>query len=218
MPGKKKSKKPKSAREESASPREPEDPIAANVRVPPPPRPGESLRALLLNRQVDEKELLGMKISSRVLEQLTPQEIRELKMVFDVFDTNSSGTVDAQKLRRAFRVLGFKMSKEDVREMMFNVTKKAKGEIDFNEFLEMVIERQGDSRDIYEEIKQGFKMMDYDDTGKITVGNLKQACKDAGIRFTDREIHEMVEEADVNGDNAVDEEEFINIMLKTNLF
>ena len=33
--------------------------------------------------------------------------------------------------------------------------------LDFNEFLETVIDRQGDTRDIYDEILQGFKMFDY---------------------------------------------------------
>lgn len=32
--------------------------------------------------------------------------------------------------------------------------------LDFNEFLETVIDRQGDSRDIYDEILKGFSMFD----------------------------------------------------------
>ena len=33
--------------------------------------------------------------------------------------------------------------------------------VNFNEFLDIIIHQQGDSRDIYEEIMQGFKMFDY---------------------------------------------------------
>ena len=33
--------------------------------------------------------------------------------------------------------------------------------LDFNEFLDVIIEQQGDSRDVYDEILQGFKMFDY---------------------------------------------------------
>ena len=33
--------------------------------------------------------------------------------------------------------------------------------MNFNEFLDIVIDRQGDAHDIYDEIMQGFKMFDY---------------------------------------------------------
>ncbi len=57
-----------------------------------------------------------------------------------------------------------------------------------------------------------------DNTGHITLDNLKRACKDAGVKFTDAELRDMIDEADRNGDNMVDLEEFTSIMLKTNLF
>lgn len=44
------------------------------------------------------------------------------------------------------------------------------------------------------------------------------ACEEAGIKFTQRELEEMIEEADINGDGRVDQSEFIRIMLQTNLF
>ena len=48
--------------------------------------------------------------------------------------------------------------------------------------------------------------------------NLKLACEEAGIKFTQKELEEMIEEADINGDGRVDQSEFIRIMLQTNLF
>ena len=33
--------------------------------------------------------------------------------------------------------------------------------VDFNEFLDIIIESQGDDKDVYEEILQGFTMFDY---------------------------------------------------------
>lgn len=48
--------------------------------------------------------------------------------------------------------------------------------------------------------------------------NLKRACEDGGIKFAQKELEEMIEEADINGDGKVDQSEFIRIMLQTNLF
>ena len=57
-----------------------------------------------------------------------------------------------------------------------------------------------------------------DGSGHICLEKLRRACTSAGIKFTQRELEEMMEEADVNGDGRVDQSEFIRIMLQTNLF
>lgn len=38
------------------------------------------------------------------------------------------------------------------------------------------------------------------------------------MKFAQRDLEEMIEEADINGDGKVDQSEFIRIMLQTNLF
>ena len=48
--------------------------------------------------------------------------------------------------------------------------------------------------------------------------NLRKACIEADVNLTDFELKEMLREADKNGDNQVDQNEFISIMLKTNLY
>ena len=41
----------------------------------------------------NQRKFMKGKVTSRAYEQLTPQEIRDLKLVFDVFDTDKSGLV-----------------------------------------------------------------------------------------------------------------------------
>ena len=48
---------------------------------------------LLTSHPVNEKEVHGVKVSTRILENLTPQEIRDLRVVFELFDTNDDGYV-----------------------------------------------------------------------------------------------------------------------------
>lgn len=54
--------------------------------------------------------------------------------------------------------------------------------------------------------------------GAITLDDLKKACEMTGTRFTEEELKDMIEEADINGDGHVDQSEFVRIMLRTNLF
>ena len=49
---------------------------------------------MLTTYKVDaEKEVYNITVSKKVLESLTPQEIRDLRVVFDAFDVNSDGYV-----------------------------------------------------------------------------------------------------------------------------
>ncbi|XP_076814974.1 uncharacterized protein LOC143461089 [Clavelina lepadiformis] len=219
MPGK---KKRKSISEEGGSSKTltgfhfPDEAIPDNI--PSRPAPGKALLTVLQTNEVNEKQFLGMKLPSHIFEQLTIQEIRDLKLVFDAFDVDNSNTIDLKELHRAMRILGFRVSRNEVRQMMADVDTQNKGEISFSDFLRFIIERQSDSRDIFEEIRHGFKLFDTEEHGKITAAALRKVCREAGAKFSEKEVKDMIEVADQNGDGAVDEEEFLAIMLKTNLF
>lgn len=46
---------------------------------------------LLKKHPVNEKEVHGYKVTDRILKNLTPAEIRDLIVVFELFDANSDG-------------------------------------------------------------------------------------------------------------------------------
>ncbi|KAK6175242.1 hypothetical protein SNE40_013747 [Patella caerulea] len=220
MPGKKKlkgKKKGKKATKSSAVSQKSTDVLQPEA-ISQPVLPREKLIDLLTSNPVDEKEVHGNKVSTRVLKELTPQEIRDLRIVFDLFDINNDGFIGSAELRRALKALGFKVSKIEAQKLIVDSSAKGMSLITFTEFLETVIDRQGDTRDIYDEILKGFKMFDIDETGSISIDNLRIACQDTGLKFTQKDLEEMIVEADINGDGLIDQSEFIRIMLQTNLF
>ncbi|XP_029464998.1 calmodulin-like isoform X3 [Rhinatrema bivittatum] len=114
-----------------------------------------------------------------------------------------------------------KLTAQEIRDLqfIFNLSDTEDlGKTTFQAFQVLVAERRGDPYDHYEEIIQGFHIIDCDNDGKITVGNLSHACQLAGLHFSRQELDAMVEEADRDGDHAVNLTEFTNVMLKTNLF
>merc|ERR1712100_702888 len=147
---------------------------------------------------------------------LTDDQIQEIREAFDLFDTDGSGTIDAKELKVAMRALGLDAKKDEIRRMINDIDKDGSGTIDFNEFLNMMTARMGD-RDSREEIIKVFRLFDDDEAGKISF-NLKRVAKELGERRTDEELQEMIDEADRDGDGEVNEEEFLRIMKKTNLF
>merc|ERR1711994_879895 len=124
-----------------------------------------------------------------------------------------AGTIDAKELKVAMRALGFEPKKEEIKKMISDIDKDGSGTIDFNEFLEMMTTKMSE-KDSREEILKAFRLFDDDETGFITLKNLRRVAKEIGENMTDEELQEMIDEADRDGDGQVSEEEFLRIMKK----
>ena len=60
--------------------------------------------------------------------------------------------------------------------------------------------------------KKAFRLFDDDETGKISFKNLKRVVRELGERMPDEEIHEMMRDADRDGDGGVSEAEFLQVI------
>merc|ERR1712070_427528 len=155
--------------------------------------------------------------------ELTEEQKQEIREAFDLFDTDGSGTIDAKELKVAMRALGFEPKKEEIKKLISDIDKDGSGTIDFNEFLEMMTAKMG-KKDSKEEILKAFRLFDDDETGKISFKNLKRVAKELGHVLNDeelqemKELQEMIDEADRDGDGEINEEEFMRIMKKTSLY
>ena len=79
------------------------------------------------------------------------------------------------------------------------------GEIDFEEFLQMMSKKIKET-DTEEEIKDAFRVFDKNGDGMISAHELKQVMANLGEKLTDEELDEMMREADTNGDGHIDYE------------
>ena len=97
--------------------------------------------------------------------------------------------------------------------MISDLDKNKSGTIDFEEFLDMMTARMSD-KDTREDIAKVFKLFDDDNTGQITLKNLRRVARELGETMTDEELQEMIDRADSNGDGNVSLDDFFNIMTK----
>ncbi|XP_003924845.1 centrin-1 [Saimiri boliviensis] len=149
--------------------------------------------------------------------ELTEDQKQEVREAFDLFDADGSGTIDVKELKVAMRALGFEPRKEEMKKMISEVDKEGTGKISFNDFLAVMTQKMSE-KDTKEEILKAFRLFDDDETGKISFKNLKRVANELGENLTDEELQEMIDEADRDGDGEVNEEEFLRIMKKTNLY
>lgn len=91
------------------------------------------------------------------------------------------------------------------------------GKISFEDFQQLMKAKMAE-KDSNEEILKAFRLFDDDETGKISFKNLKRVAKELGENLNDEELQEMLEEADLDGDGEVNEEEFLRVMKKTSLY
>lgn len=159
----------------------------------------------------------GKRRSGSTKFELTDEQKTDIKEAFDLFDPNGTGTIDPKELKVAMRALGFEPKKEEIKKMVAEIDKDESGKIRFEEFLHLMTIKMAE-KDVKEEILKAFKLFDDDNTGKISFANLKRVAETLGENLTDEELQEMIEEADRDGDNEINQEEFFRIMKKTSLY
>lgn len=167
----------------------------------------------LNNASSSSRPPLGLGARSK----LTEDQKQEIKEAFDLFDTDGSGTIDQRELKVAMHALGFEPRKDELRQMIAEVGKTGAGAIDFSDFLHMMAGKMGE-RDAHDEILKSFRLFDDQNTGKITLANLRRVASEIGEDVTDEELQEMIDEADRDCDGAINQEEFFRIMKKTSLY
>ena len=144
--------------------------------------------------------------------ELTEEQKQEIREAFDLFDTDGSGTIDAKELKVAMRALGFEPKKEEIKKMISDIDKDGSGTIDFSEFLEMMTAKMSE-RDSREEILKAFRLFDDDETGTISLKNLRRVAKELGENMTDDELQEVIDFCDKDGRGEILLEDFCSVLL-----
>lgn len=136
---------------------------------------------------------------------------REIKTAFEMFDVDDDGLISKHDLKIALNSLGFEFSQEEIQRLIMELDPKNTGTIDYENFAELINTKMSEKEQI-DQIKMAFEMLDDDKTGKVTFKNLKRIARELGETLTDQEIHEMINEADVDNDGEISFEEFVALV------
>ncbi|XP_052764533.1 neo-calmodulin-like isoform X6 [Mya arenaria] len=141
------------------------------------------------------------------------KEIREL---FRLFDTNNDRSISVQELGKAMRFLGMSPTQQEIADAMRALDTNRNGRIEFKEFhalmqAEMAKLNESDITNNQETVRSAFRLFDKDGNGYIDQKELRVAMKKLGEALTDKELEDMMKQADVDGDGQINYEEFVKI-------
>jgi len=133
---------------------------------------------------------------------------KELKELFNMFDKDGGGTIDADEMYTAMKTLGQKVSKEEVTKLVEEMDDDGSGDIGFEEFFEMMdrrlvaAEEQGQGnlnsfKEKSEEEKQAdlrrlFDEFDTDGGGSVDSDEMFEAFKKMGLEVTMTEVRQSL--------------------------
>lgn len=149
---------------------------------------------------------------------LSTARIAEFKEAFALLDEDGSGTISSEELYMMMKQLGQNPTEEEMDAMIAEVDDDGSGEIEFPEFLKLMIMKFNE-RPQEEELKDAFMVFADEETEKLpldyalyllrqfVVGHLQESATDEELEEL---IYEVVQEAEEQrGEEANEEEEEI---------
>ncbi|KAK4258029.1 hypothetical protein QN277_007540 [Acacia crassicarpa] len=139
------------------------------------------------------------------------EQIVEFKEAFCLCDKDGDGCITVEELETVIRSLDQNPTKEEIQDMISEVDADGNGTIEFAEFLNLMAKKMKET-DAEDELKEAFKVFDKDQNGYISASELRHVMINLAEKLTDEEVDQMIREADLDGDDQVNFDEFVRVM------
>merc|ERR1712018_182214 len=147
---------------------------------------------------------------------LANDEIKCLKVCFDLFDTKKQEFLSADDLGEILRAMGFRPSEEELLAILVEIDEDGSGEIEFGEFCQLCatfLVEDPDLETMKRELKDAFRIYDKEGQGYITNDTLRGLIGELLAPLTEEELDGIIEELDEDGSGSMDFDEFCEMMM-----
>merc|ERR1711946_42734 len=147
---------------------------------------------------------------------LAADEIKCLKVCFDLFDTKKVDFLSADDLGEIMRAMGFRPTEEELKELLLEIDEDGAGEIEFAEFCQLCatfLVEDPDMETMKRELKDAFRIYDKEGLGYITTETLRGLIGELLAPLTEEELEGILEELDEDGSGSMDFDEFCEMMM-----
>ena len=144
---------------------------------------------------------------------LNEEDICELKEAFNIFDVNSVGTIDKEKLFLLLFSLKQYMSKEELEEILKSQELGKLEQINFDQFLKIMGKRinvKKTDEDTY--LRNLFGIMDRNKNGMISIHEIRYIILHSNENISEKDLELLMNSVDSDGDGLISFEEFLSFM------
>merc|ERR1712223_11386 len=147
---------------------------------------------------------------------LAVDEIKCLKVCFDLFDTKKQDFLSADDLGEIMRAMGLRPTEEELKSLLEEIDEDGSGEIEIGEFCQLCdtfLVEDPDMETMKRELKDAFRLYDREGQGFITTDTLRGLITELLAPLTDEEVEGILEELDEDGSGSMDFDEFCEMMM-----
>merc|ERR1712076_246125 len=130
---------------------------------------------------------------------LGEEQVMEIKDAFDLFDKDRSGEITVGEMLDAMRSLGYDTEHGTAAQHVKNLDTDGSGALEFNEFYELLTARFNENTP-RADLERVFKLFDTENSGAITLANMRAVADQIGDQISDEELGDIVLKNDMNND------------------
>merc|ERR1712133_142373 len=137
---------------------------------------------------------------------LQVDEIKCLKVCFDLFDTKKQEFLSADDLGEIVRAMGFRPTEEELKSLLEEID-------EFCQLCATFLVEDPDMETMKRELKDAFRIYDKEGLGYITTETLRGLISELLAPLSDEELEGILEELDEDGSGSMDFDEFCEMMM-----
>lgn len=134
----------------------------------------------------------------------------DCKKVFDILDSDHSGSIDLKELGMGLRAMGLNPTEGEVRELMNAADVNHDSKLSYDEFSRLYSECFNNSSTNRDQVVQFFNSLDKDKNGTLNANELREALIGGPEPLSEEEINTIIQDFDKNNDGKINLQEFLD--------
>ena len=139
---------------------------------------------------------------------------KNISMVFKLYDEDKDGFVELKYLGEMLRALGGCLLENEIENICEKFMKENKSDIFTIQNFEKLCQENIKNNETIDDLIKSFKYWDQENTGKISINELKQSLTTIGDVLKDYEMEYLVKESDPTNSGVIDYVKYSKELMK----